>query len=264
MPVYRRRPARPIAKVNATSIDGYFGEGTPCFFIRGTILSDVQVAGEYRTLAIQRPGNTIEIEAYDGDWATVVITTRAGNRAGDNLRARMLLRDADLRSVGLDCERIMAGFAPFETPAEPAPEPPPPPPPPPVAVAAPPPPPVVAPAGFAPWTEATETALNGSNGTANGVAHAHEPVVTAPDPLVAAAAAAATAAAAAAADAAAARAMIERVQAAETARSGSLFGGKTTVNDGKIFIEVGASVVAVGLPVVLFFLRSLFGKKKGS
>jgi hypothetical protein len=222
MPVYRRRPARQIAKVNAKSIDGYFGEGTPCFFIRGTILSDVQVDGEYRTLAIGRPGNLIEIESFDGDWATVVITTRAGSRVGDNLRARVMLRDSDLRTVGVDCERILAGLGSFEQPEEPQEPPPAPEPKPPVAAAM----AVDAPAAFAPWTEATETARNGtngvhgsigSNGSSNGVA--------------------------------------------EPARTGSFFGGRTSVVGGKVFIELGASVVAIALPVVLFFLRSLFAKK---
>jgi hypothetical protein len=244
MPVYRRRPARQIAKVNAKSIDGYFGEGTPCFFIRGTILSDVQVDGEYRTLAIARPGNLIEIESFDGDWATIVITTRAGNRVGDNLRARLMLRDSDLRSVGVDCERILAGLGSFEQPEEPQPAPEPPP------VAAP--TAVEVPAAFAPWTEATDAARNGSNGvhgsngSSNGVAHVAAPP-PAPEP--------------APPEPVAAQTVIDRVEAAEPARTSSLFGGRTSVVDGKVLIELGASVVAVALPVVLFFLRSLFAKK---
>jgi hypothetical protein len=242
MPVYRRRTSRHIAKVNATSIDGYFGEGTPCFFIRGTILADAQVDGEYRTLSIQRPGNVIEIEAFDGITATVVITTRAGNRPGDNLRARIRLRESDLRAVGIDCAAIMAGLGSFEQPLEE-----------PATVELPAPPVEAAvavemPAGFAPWTEATDAAYtasngahgsngtngsHGSNGTTNGVAHvepAPEPETPVAEPTV-------------------------------TARISSALGGRTSLIDGKIFIEIGASVVAIALPVVLFFLRSLFSKK---
>lgn len=99
---------RSIAKVNARSIDGYFGEGTSCFFIRGTVLSDTTVGGEYLTLAFNRPGNVIELEAFDGLWAVVTITTRPGNRPGDDLRARIYLRDDDLKVLGMDCAKIAA------------------------------------------------------------------------------------------------------------------------------------------------------------
>ncbi len=47
---------RSIAKVNAKSIDGYFGVGTSCFFIRGTILSDTPVNGEYPSLTLHAAG----------------------------------------------------------------------------------------------------------------------------------------------------------------------------------------------------------------
>jgi hypothetical protein len=110
---------RSIAKVNARSIDGYFGIGTSCFFIRGTVLSDTQVGGEYLTLPFNRPGNTIELEAFDGIWAVVTITTRAGNRPGDNVRARLYLRDDDLKVLGMDCARIVAhNGMPFSFPVE--------------------------------------------------------------------------------------------------------------------------------------------------
>src|ERR1700685_3528074 len=71
---------RSIAKVNAKSIDGHFGVGTSCFFIRGTILSDTPVNGEYPSLAFMRAGNVVE--------------------------ARLYLRDDDLKAHGIDCERI--------------------------------------------------------------------------------------------------------------------------------------------------------------
>jgi hypothetical protein len=99
---------RSIAKVNSRSIDGYFGEGTSCFFIRGTVLSDTAVGGEYLTLSFNRAGNTITIEAFDGLWAVVTIETRIGNRPGDNVRARLYLRDDDLKALGVDCEKILA------------------------------------------------------------------------------------------------------------------------------------------------------------
>ena len=111
----RRQPARRIAKVNATSIDGYFGEGTPCFFIRGTILSDAPIDGEYRTLLFQRPGNHIEVSSFDGTWAMVTVTTRGGNREGDNLRARLWLRHEDLKPLGVDCARVVSGDDTAET-----------------------------------------------------------------------------------------------------------------------------------------------------
>jgi hypothetical protein len=79
---------RSIAKVNAKSIDGYFGVGTSCFFIRGTILSDTPVEGEYPSLSFMRAGNTVEIESFDRIWAVVTIRTRTGNRPGDNVVAR--------------------------------------------------------------------------------------------------------------------------------------------------------------------------------
>ena len=97
---------RSIAKVNAKSIDGYFGVGTSCFFIRGTILSDTPVQGEYLTLTFARPGNMIEIASFDRIWAVVTITTRQGNRPGDNVVARLYLRDDDLKAHGVDCTRI--------------------------------------------------------------------------------------------------------------------------------------------------------------
>ena len=97
---------RSIAKVNAKSIDGHFGVGTSCFFIRGTILSDTPINGDYPSLAFMRPGNIVEIESFDRIWAVVSIRTRAGNRPGDNVTARLYLRDDDLKAHGIDCERI--------------------------------------------------------------------------------------------------------------------------------------------------------------
>ena len=99
---------RHIAKVNARSIDGYFGEGTSCFFIRGTILSDRAVGAITSRWRFSRPGNIVEISWFDGTWAIVTIQTRSGNRAGDNVRARVYLREDDLKAVGVDCERIVA------------------------------------------------------------------------------------------------------------------------------------------------------------
>ncbi len=98
---------RSIAKVNAKSIDGYFGVGTSCFFIRGTILSDTPVNGEYPSLSFMRPGNVVEIAAFDGVWAIVTIRTRSGNRPGDNVTASLYLRDDDLKAHGVDCGRIV-------------------------------------------------------------------------------------------------------------------------------------------------------------
>ena len=103
----KRRMQRSIAKVSATSIDGYFGEGTPCFFIRGTILSDQPIEGEYRRLIFTREGNQITLEAFDGFWATVTIRTREGNRPGDNVVARLFLADIDLRQFGMDCAKMI-------------------------------------------------------------------------------------------------------------------------------------------------------------
>jgi hypothetical protein len=97
---------RSIAKVNAKSIDGYFGVGTSCFFIRGTILSDTPVDGEYPSLSFMRPGNIVEIASFDGVWAVVTIRTRHGNRPGDNVTARLYLRDDDLKAHGVDSARI--------------------------------------------------------------------------------------------------------------------------------------------------------------
>src|SRR5580704_15625521 len=102
----RRMMPRSIAKVNAKSIDGFFGVGTSCFFIRGTILSDTPVDGDYPSLAFMRPGNIVEVESFDRIWAVVTIRTRAGNRPGDNVVARLYLRDDDLKAHGIDCERI--------------------------------------------------------------------------------------------------------------------------------------------------------------
>lgn len=104
----RRLAPRSIAKVNAQSIGGYFGEGTSCFFIRGTILSDSPINGDYPTLNFMREGNVIEISWFDGSWAAVTIQTRYGNRAGDDVTAKMYLRDEDLKSLGVDCTRIVA------------------------------------------------------------------------------------------------------------------------------------------------------------
>jgi hypothetical protein len=254
MPVYRRRSARQIAKLNAVSIDGYFGEGMRCFFIRGTILADTQVDGEYRTLAITRPGNLIEVEAFDGIWATVAITTRNGNRVGDNIRARMRLRESDLRTVGIDVAQILAGIGSFEQPLEPE-EPPHVEPerllqPEPIAAAA----AVAALAALAPWTETTTASTNGyANGLANGhaapaaAAAVAEPVIAPtpvepqPQPTVAPERATST---------------------SEPFRIGSLFGGRTNIVDGKVFVEIGASLVAIALPVVFFFLRTLLSNKK--
>jgi hypothetical protein len=98
---------RSIAKVNAKSIDGYFGVGTSCFFIRGTILSDTPVDGEYPSLSFMRSGNVVEISAFDGVWAVATIQTRQGNRPGDNVIARLYLRDDDLKAHGVDCSRIV-------------------------------------------------------------------------------------------------------------------------------------------------------------
>jgi hypothetical protein len=102
----RRMMPRSIAKVNAKSIDGYFGVGTSCFFIRGTILSDTPVEGEYLTLTFARPGNQVEVVSFDRIWAVVKITTREGNRPGDNVAAQLYLRDDDLKAHGVDCARI--------------------------------------------------------------------------------------------------------------------------------------------------------------
>jgi hypothetical protein len=270
MPVYRRRFQTSIAKVNARSIDGYLGEGTPCFFIRGTILSDTQVNGEYRTLAVNRPGNVIDIEDFDGEWATLVIATRSGNRPGDNLTARIVLRDSDLRTVGIDCERIMAGLGTFEQPDEPAavadPEPPPPPPPPPA-------PAPVATNGasngfrkptldfdFVPEPEPEELEL----AAAEERESAAEPVaalvpeeifVPAPDVLIVPSSSDEPAADT--------QTVIERLAAAaEPSSNGSLLGGRTAIADGRVLVEMGTgAIVAIGLPVVLYLIRSLFKKK---
>jgi hypothetical protein len=281
MPTYRRRFTTSIAKINARSIDGFFGTGTPCFFIRGTILSDAQVDGEYRTLSVQRPGNVIEIEEFDGEWATLVITTRSGNRPGDNLRARMRLRDADLRSVGVDCERIMAGLGTFETPENPefvdetrVPDPPPPPPrPAPVAPPAPPPPangfrkptldfdhavepePLVA---AAPEPEPEPELVAEPEAVAATVPE--EKFIPAPDVLIVEETGAEPAPDT--------QAVIERITAKvePTRTGGTLFGGRTAIADGRVLVEVGTgAIVAIGLPVVLYFLREMFNdrKKKG-
>jgi hypothetical protein len=61
----------------------------------------------------------IDLEAFDGMWAVVTITTRAGNRPGDNVRARLYLRDDDLKVLGMDCARIIAhNGLPFSFPVE--------------------------------------------------------------------------------------------------------------------------------------------------
>jgi len=272
MPVYRRRFQPSIAKVNARSIDGYLGVGTPCFFIRGTILSDTQVDGEYRTLAVNRPGNVIDIEDFDGEWATLVIVTRSGNRPGDNLTARIVLRDSDLRTVGIDCERILAGIGTFEQPDEPEafadPEPSPPPP-----------PPVPAPEPVA------------SNGASNGFRKPTLDFDFVPEPEpeeleLAAAAERKTDAEPVAAlvpedifvpapdvlivpstndePAVDTQTVVERIAASsEPSRNGTLLGGRTAIADGRVLVEVGTgAIVAIGLPVVLYLMRSLFSKKK--
>jgi hypothetical protein len=291
MPVYRRRFQTSIAKVNARSVDGYFGEGTPCFFIRGTILSDVQVDGEYRTLAIQRPGNVIEIEDFDGVWATLLIHTRAGSRPGDNLTARMVMRDVDLRASGIDCERIMAGLGTFEAPEEPVepepieepvavlvPEPLPPPPPP-----LPPPPPTngfgsglrkpTIDIDFVPEPEPEDRPLRDElaanvpepeHGAEPEVIAAAAPVekfIPAPEVLIVPPTSEEPAADT--------QTVIDRITAqAEPSRpGGTLFGGRTAIADGRVLVEVGTgAIVAIGLPVVLYFLREMFNdrkKKKG-
>ena len=68
---------RSIAKVNAKSIDGYFGVGTSCFFIRGTILSDTPVEGEYHSLSFMRAGNIIEIASLNS-WCGPALIARNG------------------------------------------------------------------------------------------------------------------------------------------------------------------------------------------
>src|SRR6201999_3172606 len=93
---------RSIAKVNAKSIDGFFGVGTPCFFIRGTILSDTPIEGDYPSLRFMRPGSGVELSAFDGVWAIVTIRTRAGNRSGNNVVARLYLRDIAVNAHGVD------------------------------------------------------------------------------------------------------------------------------------------------------------------
>jgi hypothetical protein len=83
------------------------------------VLSDTAVGGEYLTLTFNRPGNTIALEAFDGLWAVVTITTRAGNRPGDNVRARLYLRDDDLKVLGMDSGKIIArNGLPFSFPVE--------------------------------------------------------------------------------------------------------------------------------------------------
>jgi len=272
MPVYRRRFQTSIAKVNARSIDGYLGEGTPCFFIRGTILSDSQVNGEYRTLAVNRPGNVIDIEDFDGEWATLVIVTRSGNRPGDNLTARIVVRDSDLRTVGIDCERIMAGIGTFEQPDEPEamadPEPPPPPPPPPVATA----PPVASNGAsigfrkptldfeFVPEPEPEELEL--------AAAESREPdaepaAAFVPEEIFVPAADVLIVPPTSDEPAADTQTVVERIAASsDPSRSGSLFGGRTAIADGRVLVEMGTgAIVAIGLPVVLYLMRSLFKKK---
>ncbi len=267
--MHRRRFHTAIAKVNARSVDGYFGEGTPCFFIRGTILSDAQVDGEYRTLSIQRPGNVIEIEAFDGEWATLVIVTRAGNRVGDNITARMVMRDADLRAVGIDCERIMAGLGTFQQPDEPEVPFEPPVVAVPFAPIPPPPPPSMAMNGM------RKPTLDHDHDHVAAVVHppeppappppepVHEPTplpeatfVPAPEVLIV------PASEKSAPDT---HAVIERIsaQAKPATTGGTLFGGRTAIADGRVLVEVGTgAIVAIGLPVVLFFLRGLFNDKK--
>ena len=262
--------------------------------IRGTILSDVQVEGDYRTLDLLRPGNVIDVEDFDGIWATVTISTRKGNRDGDNVRARMILRDADLRTIGIDCEKILTG-AGLVIEAELEPEPPP------------------APMPSSNGYHSTNGVSNGtSNGAVNGahvfvdapepepppapvreeffpiwpVDHAPEPpaepVVDEPafdepaaeEPVLAEAPVA----------------VLEREpepvpdpeppapelhpdpapeppprRASRPGRTNltdwTFTFGKTSI-DGKILIEVGGAIVSVALPVVLYFLRQMF-KKKG-
>jgi hypothetical protein len=238
MPLYRRRHAtQQIAKLNATSIDGYFGE----------------VDGEYRTLQLQRPGNTIDIEDYDGEWATVRIVTRKGNRLGDNLEARVRLREADLRAVGVDVARILAGFGAFEAPAEPEePEPLPEP----VAAA------VAAEPAVAPLPPIPAGSLN-CHANGNGRPKQFQPTIellvepeaAPPEPVPVATVATAPVAE---------TVVVDRVAASEPAepKERVLFANSNAaLVDGKLILEIGASVVAVALPVVLYFVRSLFAKK---
>ena len=58
--------------------------------------------------------------------------------------------------------------------------------------------------------------------------------------------------------------MIERIAAtAEPSSNGSLLGGRTAIADGRVLVEMGTgAIVAIGLPVVLYLIRSLFNKKK--
>jgi hypothetical protein len=61
------------------------------------------------------------------------------------------------------------------------------------------------------------------------------------------------------------QAVIERITAkAEPTRTGgTLFGGRTAIADGRVLVEVGTgAIVAIGLPVVLYFLREMFNDKK--
>jgi hypothetical protein len=221
MPVQRRRTsATQIAKVNARSVEGYFGEGTPCFFIRGTILADHQVNGEYRTLAIHRAGNLIAIEAFDGEWALVAITTREDAQHG-GIFARLWLRDSDLKSVRIDCERILAGFEAVAVPAgaRAAGE----------AVEA------IEPAAVSEldWPVlATDTPT---------LVHPEPPPAGAPPPFVPAPEPPRSWASRVAP-------IVENVVAA--------------FRDGKIFVEVGASVVAIALPVVVYVLRAYFNSRR--
>ena len=217
MPVHRRRAATQIAKINAKSVDGYFGEGTPCFFIRGTILSDAPVDGEYRTLPLERPGNAIEIESFDGDWALVSIATHAGSRPGDNIRGRVWLRDADLKAIGIDCASILAGVASFDRPVE-------------ELVEA-----DVAPAALVPAAAST----NGNGYRQDFVVEQGEQPEAAafvPPPLVTA-------------------------PRSELSAEPAVARGRTTFLDSKILIEIGASVIAIALPLMLLLLRTLFTKK---
>ncbi len=50
----------------------------------------------------------IEISWFDGTWAAVTIQTRYGSRPGDDVTAKLYLRDDDLKSLGVDCTRIVA------------------------------------------------------------------------------------------------------------------------------------------------------------
>jgi hypothetical protein len=192
--------------------------------IRGTILSDVMVEGEYRTLDLYRPGNVIEVEDFDGTWASITITTRPGNRDGDNVHAHMLLRDVDLRAVGIDCERILSGAGILIAPLEPA----------------------------APLHAFVERSTHDIDEpatvpapTGNG---AHErndrPDITVDDPVVTTAAPAAG-----------------EPGTGDNARYDdfTVTIGRTTI-EGKLIVEIGGAIVSLAIPVLLYLLGRFLRK----